>query len=218
MIRVFLVDDHLAVREGLRALLTTQSAFDLQVVGEASNGLELLAQLPATPTDVVLLDFNMPGMNGIETARQLKKHYPSVRVLALSMLDDEQYIIDMLEAGAHGYALKSGSSVEIVQGIQAVAAGKAFLGTAPGLLVLHKLSASQEHAPAAAPANAPLLSRREHEVLQLIAQGLTTSEMAEKLFTSKRTVETHRQHILEKTQMKNTAALIRFAMQQGLIA
>ncbi|MGI4832152.1 MAG: response regulator [Janthinobacterium lividum] len=217
MIRLFLVDDHLAVRVGLRALLTTQADLDLRVVGEASNGLELLAQLPTTPADVVLLDFNMPGMNGLETARQLKEHYPGVRILALSMLAEEQYIIDMLAAGAHGYVLKSGSSVEIVQGVQAVAAGQAFLGTAAGLVALHKLPASQEPAPAAAPAGVTLLSKREHEVLQLIAQGLTTSEMAEKLFTSKRTVETHRQNILAKTQMKNTAALIRFAMQQRLI-
>lgn len=216
MIRVFLVDDHTTVREGLRALLATQP--DVQVVSEASNGLELLAQLPTTPADVVLLDFNMPGMNGVETARQLKEHHPTVRVLALSMLDDERYIMEMLAAGALGYVLKSDSLAEIVQGIQAVAAGRQFLGTASGLAALHKLPLGQEDAPGPTTSSATPLSKREREVLQLIAQGLTTNEIADKLFTSRRTIETHRQNILEKTQMKNTAALIRFAVQQGLIA
>jgi DNA-binding NarL/FixJ family response regulator len=131
MIRVFLVDDHPLVRSGLRLLLAAQP--DLDIVGEASNGLELLVQLPTTPTDVVLLDLNMLGMDGPETTRQLQAQYPAVRVLALSMLDKESYIYQMLDAGASGYLLKSTSMEEIVTGIRTVAAGGQFLCTAAGL-------------------------------------------------------------------------------------
>lgn len=128
MIRVFLVDDHALVRSGLRLLLAAQP--DFTIVGEAGNGLELLAQLPTTPTNVVLLDVNMPGMGSPETLRHLQAQYPAVRVLVLSMLDQEAYIFQMLDAGARGYLLKSSSLEEISTGIRTVAAGDQFLCTA----------------------------------------------------------------------------------------
>ena len=212
MIRIFLVDDHQVVRSGLRLLLATQP--DLDIVGEASNGLELLAQLPTTPTDVVLLDVNMPGMDGPETARQLRKQYQEVRILALSMLDKEAYIFQMLDAGANGYILKSTGLEEIITGIRTVAVGGQYLCTASGMAALQKLRAGPSE-PAAKPGG---LSRRETEVLQLIAEGLTTNQIAEKLFTSRRTIETHRQNMLEKTHTKNTASLIKLAMSEGLIS
>jgi DNA-binding NarL/FixJ family response regulator len=215
MIRVFLVDDHHIVRSGLHLLLSAQP--DLEIVGEASNGLDLLAQLPSTPADVVLLDVNMPGMDGPETARQLHTHYPSVRILALSMLDKESYIFQMLDAGAHGYLLKSSGVDEIITGVRTVAAGGQFLCTAAGLMALHKLR-DGTRPEAAEPADKPgSLSRRELEVLQLISQGLTTGEIADKLFLSKRTIETHRQNMMEKMQVKNTASLIKQAMAEGLL-
>jgi DNA-binding NarL/FixJ family response regulator len=214
MIRVFLVDDHQVVRSGLRLLLEAQP--DLDIVGEASNGLELLAQLPATPTDVVLLDVNMPGLDGPSTARQLQEQYPEVAVLALSMLDREAYIFQMLDAGAKGYILKSTGLEEIIIGIRTVAAGGQYLCTAAGMAALHKLRESPEET-TAFPTKPGSLSKREKEVLQLISEGLTTGEIAEKLFTSKRTIETHRQNMLEKTQSKNTASLIKLAMTEGLI-
>jgi DNA-binding NarL/FixJ family response regulator len=215
MIRVFLVDDHHIVRSGLHLLLSAQP--DLQIVGEASNGLELLAQLPTTPADVVLLDVNMPGMDGPETARQLHTQYPDIRILALSMLDKESYIFQMLDAGAHGYLLKSSGVDEIITGVRTVAAGGQFLCTAAGLMALHKLRDGARPEPAE-PAEKPgSLSRRELEVLQLISQGLTTGEIAEKLFLSKRTIETHRQNMMEKMQVKNTAALIKQAMAEGIL-
>lgn len=216
MIRVFLVDDHQVVRSGLRLLLEGQP--DLAVVGEANNGLELLAQLPTTPTDVVLLDVNMPGLDGPATARQLTEQYPDVPVLALSMLDKEAYIFQMLDAGAKGYILKSTGLEEIIIGIRAVAAGGQYLCTAAGLAALHKLRESPEEITTAFPTKPGSLSKREKEVLQLISEGLTTGEIAEKLFTSKRTIETHRQNMLEKTQSKNTASLIKLAMSEGLIS
>ena len=215
MIRVFLVDDHQVVRSGLRLLLEAQP--DLEVVGEAGNGLELLAQLPTTPTDVVLLDVNMPGLDGPSTARQLQEQYPQVAVLALSMLDREAYIFQMLDAGAKGYILKSTGLEEVITGIRTVAAGGQYLCTAAGLAALHKLRDSPDE-PAALPGKPGSLSKREREVLQLISEGLTTGEIADKLFTSKRTIETHRQNMLEKTQSKNTAALIRLAVDEGLVS
>jgi len=214
MIRVFLVDDHQVVRSGLRLLLEAQP--DFEIVGEANNGLELLEQLPTMPTDVVLLDVNMPRLDGPATARQLKEQYPEVAVLALSMLDREAYIFQMLDAGAKGYILKSTGLEEIIIGIRTVAAGGQYLCTAAGLAALNKLRESPEET-TAFPTKPGSLSKREKEVLQLISEGLTTGEIAEKLFTSKRTIETHRQNMLEKTQSKNTASLIKLAMSEGLI-
>jgi len=221
MIRVFLVDDHALVRSGLRLLLAAQP--DLTIVGEAGNGLELLAQLPTTPTDVVLLDLNMPGMDGPETARQLREHYPDVHILALSMLDQDNYLFQMLDAGAKGYLLKSSPIEEVSAGIRTVAAGGQYLCAAVGLAALHKLrpGSGEGPPPPRLSANAPAkreLSRREAEILQFISEGATTNEIADKLFVSKRTVETHRQNLLEKTQTKNTAALIKLAMSEGLIS
>ncbi|WP_375417557.1 response regulator [uncultured Hymenobacter sp.] len=214
--RIFLVDDHALLRKGLRSLLSNQP--DLCVVGEAGNGHELLAQLPATPTDVVLLDLNMPGMNGVETAGQLREHYPAVQVLALSMLDETAYIYQMLDAGARGYILKNAGLDEIIHGIRTVAAGRLFLCSEVGLGALLQLRGGATGvAGITAAGQLSNLSKREIEVLQLIAEGYTNQEIADRIFTSKRTVETHRQNIIDKTQMKNTASLIRFAVSEGLV-
>lgn len=215
MIRVFLVDDHTLVRSGIRAVLSDEPS--LEVVGEASNGQELLDQLADTPADVVLLDMNMPILNGVETAARLHEDFPDVRVLVLSMLGDEHNIGRALDAGAHGYVLKNADKGEIVVAIQAVAAGKHFLCSDLGMAMLRKVLASEPTSSDPTSPQANGLSFREREVLQLIASGMTNQEISDKLFTSKRTVETHRQNILEKTQSKNTAALIKYAMQNGMI-
>lgn len=215
MIRIFLVDDHTIVREGLRAALSFDST--LKVVGEASNGQELLELLPSTPTDVVVLDMNMPVLDGLATTRRLREEFPDVRVLVLSMISHERNIGQLLDAGAHGYALKNLSKDEIISAIQAVAGGRQFLCSETGLLMLRKVLNQVGATPDEASKKPSDLSNREREVLQLIAAGLTTNEIAEKLFTSKRTIETHRQNIIEKAQVKNTAALIKYAMEHGLI-
>ncbi len=213
MSRIFLVDDHTIVRDGLRALLANEP--DIEVVGEASHGQELLDQLPTTPADVVLLDANMPVLDGLATTQRLRAEYPQVRVLILSMLAHERYIGQLFEAGASGYVLKSAEKAEILVAIQTVIAGRQFLCSDLGLNMLRKVLAKEEEPDETT--RASRLSRRETEVLQLLSEGLTTNEIAEKLFTSKRTIETHRQNILEKTQTKNTAALIRLAVTQGLL-
>jgi DNA-binding NarL/FixJ family response regulator len=215
MIRVFLVDDHPIVRDGIRSLLEREPT--VQVVGTAGNGQELLNQLPHTPTDLVLVDINMPVMDGYATTLRLREEYPDVRILALSMLVEDLYIGRMLDAGASGYLLKSASKDEILHAIRQVMDGKPFLCSEVGLAMLNKVLQWNNSAPAATPQKTQLLSKREMEVLQLIAEGLTNAEIADQLFTSKRTVETHRQNILEKTQAKNTAALVKLALADGLI-
>jgi DNA-binding NarL/FixJ family response regulator len=214
MIRVFLVDDHTVLRSGIHTMLDAQPG--ITVVGEAGDGQELLAQLPHTPADVVLLDINMPGMGGFETLQHLRQDYPDLSVLVLSMLENDHYVTQMLDAGAAGYVLKSAGLREIVYGIEQVAVGGMYVSTEIGLNALRKLHCLAPMGEEAETLAAPL-SKRELEILVLIAEGLTNAEMADKLFTSKRTIETHRQNIIEKTKVKNTAALIRFAMNKGLI-
>jgi len=210
MIRLFLVDDHAILREGLRVLFKQEGA--LQVVGEAENGEQLLAQLPTTPCDVVLLDLHMPGLDGLATTQRLHAEFPDVRVLVLSMVDNERAIGQVLAAGASGYVLKNAGHDEIVVAVQAVAAGKRFLCSELGLVMLERVLVGMPEPP---PKLASGLSAREQEILHLVADGLTTAQIAEKLYTSPRTVETHRQNILEKTGTKNTAALVKAAVSQG---
>ena len=216
MTKIILADDHTILRDGIRALLSAEA--DLEVVGEASNGAEVLAILENTPADVVLMDVQMPVLDGFATMPELRQRFPEVRVLVLTMLDHENYVARMLEAGALGYVLKNAAISEITHAIRTVAGNSPFLCTEIGLNMLYKAvaqSASQVHEEGSAGAD---LTARELEVLKLIAEGLTNGEIADKLFTSKRTIETHRQNIIAKTQAKNTAALIKLAVSRGLIS
>jgi DNA-binding NarL/FixJ family response regulator len=213
MIRLFLVDDHAVLRHGLRVLFQQDDA--LEIVGEAEEGEELLAQLPTTPCDVVLLDLHMPGLDGLATTQRLRAEFPDVRVLVLSMADNERAIGQVLAAGAHGYVLKNAGHDEIVMAVRSVAAGRRFLCSELGLAMLEKLLAVTPEPVVKVSGG---LSAREQEILQLVADGLTTAEIAEKLYTSPRTVETHRQNIMEKTGAKNTAALIKTAASQGWLS
>ncbi|MGY2131152.1 response regulator [Hymenobacter sp. HD11105] len=214
MIRVILADDHAIIRDGIRALLLEDKG--LEVLAEAGNGQELLDILATTPCDVVMMDVNMPLMDGFAAMPHLRQDFPEVKVLILSMLDHPNYVARMLDAGASGYVLKNADISEITHAIRTVAAGRQYLCTEIGLTLLQQVSTA-----APLPDNGVRkpndLSKRELEVLALIAEGMTNAEIADKLFTSKRTIETHRQNIIEKTQAKNTAALIKYAVSQGLI-
>lgn len=214
MTRLFLVDDHAVLRHGLRAIFQQEPA--LEVVGEAENGEQLLAQLPTTPCDVVLLDLHMPGLDGLATTQRLHTEFPDVRILILSMVDNERAIGQVLAAGASGYVLKNASHDELLVAVRAVAAGQRFLCSELGLLMLEKVLVSTPPEPPAKLASG--LSAREREILQLVAEGMTTAQIAEKLFTSPRTVETHRQNIMEKTGAKNTASLVKTAVSQGWLS
>ena len=215
MIRVFIVDDHTLIRDGLRTLLEADPEFAM--VGEAGNGQELLDQLPTVAADVVLLDLNMPVLDGLATTLRLRAEYPDLRILLLSMMTHERTIGEAMAAGAHGYVLKNADKYEVVAALRGVAAGKRFLCSEIGLGLLEKLLL-QEPRPSA-PGTSPgvHLTHREREILQLVASGLTNQEIADQLFTSKRTVESHRQNLLEKTGVRNTPALIKYAMEHGLL-
>jgi DNA-binding NarL/FixJ family response regulator len=218
MTRIILADDHTILRDGIRALLSADA--DLDVVGEASNGAEVLAMLETTPADVVLMDVQMPVLDGFATMPELRRRFPEVRVLVLTMLDHENYVARMFDAGALGYVLKNAAISEITHAIRTVAGGNQFLCTEIGLNMLYKAvaqSASVSIDDAGGHAGSELTAR-ELEVLKLIAEGLTNGEISDKLFTSKRTIETHRQNIIAKTQAKNTAALIKLAVSRGLIS
>ena len=215
MIRVFIVDDHTLIRDGLRALLEADPLFE--VVGEAGNGQALLDLLPTVAADVVLLDLNMPVLDGLATTHRLREEYPHLRILLLSMMTHERTIGEALAAGAHGYVLKNADKYEVVAALQGVASGKRFLCSEIGLGLLEKLLLQEPRPPAPGTSPGVHLTHREREILQLVASGLTNQEIADKLFTSKRTVESHRQNLLEKTGVRNTPALVKYAMEHGLL-
>ncbi|PJJ53355.1 response regulator [Hymenobacter chitinivorans] len=216
MTRIILADDHTILREGIRALLVAEP--DFEVVGEASNGQQLLDLLATTPADIVLLDLTMPELDGFAVLPLVRTQHPETRLLILSMLEHERYVAQALDAGATGYILKNAAIAEILHAIRTVAVGHPFLCTEIALELLRKLTLNMEKQWEESLEPRPAdLSTRELEVLQLIAEGLTNAEIADKLFTSKRTIETHRQNIIEKTQAKNTAALIKFAVSSGLV-
>lgn len=234
MQKVILVDDHQIVRKGIRHLLEDASA-DLEVVAEAASAQELFDLLPHTQADIILLDLGLPGMDGLAATSYLKAHYPELKVLVLSMMDQEQHVAKAMAAGAEGYLFKSSNQDELIQALQLVASGNKYITPQLSLKLLQKeepvsLSSAQYQVLARADVlarEAPVrtevaarpetLSKREIEVLKLIAEGYTAEKIADKIFTSKRTVETHRQNMLEKTKSRNTANLIVYAHRHHLL-
>jgi len=214
MIRLFLTDGHLPTREHLRTGLG--AAPGLVVVGEAGTGDELLAQLASVAATVVLFDLSLPGPDVFALLPALREQYPQLRVLAHGCLTNEHYVARSFDLGAHGYLTKDAPLTELAHGLTTVAGGRPFLSSAIGLALL---SRCYTHGPVTSDGGRATLglSKREMEVLNLVADGLTNAEIAGKLFTSKRTIETHRQNIMDKTQTRNTAALIKLAVRQGLL-
>ncbi len=215
MIRVLITEDHNIVRNGITTLLNQE--VDIEVVGQAHNGLEALELLnQGLAVDVVLTDINMPGMNGMELTQKIKASFPDINVLILSMLDQEDYIIRSIQSGASAYILKNISPEELTFAIRHVhLRSERYLCSELAFKLLDKVSKTKEHA--FIPATDIDLTRREVEILNLISEGYTNQEIADKLYTSKRTVEGHRQSLLDKTGSKNSAALVRFAVLNGLI-
>jgi DNA-binding NarL/FixJ family response regulator len=211
---VLIADDHKIIRIGLRGII--QKEKDIVVAGEASNGDEVLAFLKETVVDVVLMDIDMGHTNGIETTKKIKELYPEIHILALTMHEEEEYIIEMLEAGASGYLLKDTDSVDLITALNTVAKGDSYYSQKVSASLLKALT-NLRTAPSTKPRKDIPLSEREIEVLRMIAQEYTNGEIAEKLFISIRTVDTHRRNILEKLQVKNTAGLVKYALENALI-
>jgi DNA-binding NarL/FixJ family response regulator len=227
MTSVIIADDHKLVREGLKSMLLRPDS-GIVLAGEAASGTEVLSLLEKRVADMVLMDYDMPGLNGIEATHQAKVRFPEVKVLMLSMMDNEKLVMEAIGAGARGYVLKTASCNELLRAIRTVAEGEEYFSTDIARMLLKKLQAAPAEAPmagngrafsggAAAQAVPANLSPRELEVLHLVAKGYTNHQIGEMLFTSRRTVETHRQNLLEKTGTNNTATLILFAVTQGLV-
>ena len=209
MIRVLVVDDHAVVRSGLKLLLAAE--VDLEVVGEAGTAREAVFEVRAQRPDVVLLDVVMPGESGIEAVPKLLHESPETKVLVLSMQDDPNYVREAFSAGASGYVLKEAADAEVVDAIRQVAGGGRYVHPVLGA----RMVAADAEAKAAAAADP--LSDREREVLKLLALGHTNQEIAKLLFISVRTAETHRAHIMRKLGLETRAALVRYAIEHGLL-
>jgi len=211
-INVYIADDHKIVRDGLKALLATHSP-KWEVVGEADNGQDAVRDIRALSPDIVLIDIAMPLLNGIDAVRSIIAERPACRIIALSMYRSREFVAGMLQAGARGYVLKDSAFLELADAIETVSAGRVYLGKEIADIVVdeYRRGRSQFRDIGTGP-----LSDREREVLQLLAEGRTTREIAEKLSLSPKTVETHRSQIIRKLGTSSIAKLTKYAIRQGL--
>jgi two-component system, NarL family, response regulator NreC len=222
-IRIVLVDDHDIVRTGLKSFLETQEGF--QIVGEAGSGSQAIQVSQAICPDVVVMDITMPGMDGLEATRQLKVLCPQVQVLALTVHEDKQYFFEMLAAGATGYVTKQAAADELVAAIHAVSQGNVYLQPtlARWLLDDYRRLSDQDYFQEPAQTDESdlseekMLSKRERQVLELVAEGRTTPQISELLGISPKTVARHRERIMNKLNLHSAAELVRFAIRKGLI-
>ena len=203
-IRVALVDDHSLVRDGIKALLAVMAP--LEVVGEAENGADAIEMVGRCKPDLLLVDISLKDLNGLELTRVLRSQYPSLKVLMLSMYDNNEYVSESVRAGASGYVLKNSPSREIIAAIEAIASGGTFYSAEIAQRLIADKSTDNE------------LTPRESQVLYKMAQGLNNKEMARELDISVRTVETHRLSIRRKLNIDKPAALVKYAIDHGIIS
>jgi DNA-binding NarL/FixJ family response regulator len=204
-IKLFIVDDHYMVIEGIHSLL--QHEANIEWMGHAGNAASCLAFLQQQTPDIILMDINLPGMSGIDLCREVKERYPGIYILGLSTFNQQSFIEKMISNGASGYVIKNATQQELMDAIITVCAGKEFLSF-DAAMAIRKPNAQNK---------IPIVTRREVEVLDLIASGLTNHEIAQKLFISTTTVDTHRKNLLAKLEAKNTASLVRIAMELKII-
>lgn len=212
-IKIYIVDDHQMLIDGLKALLVNEPQFI--IAGEALNGEKALSEIPQLKPDIVLTDINMPGMDGIQLTSRLKKDAPEMKVIALSMFGERATITDMLEAGVNGYILKNTGKDELISALQKVAGGGMFFSNEVSSEMMKAISQKQKPQETGEKVS---LTSRETEIIQLIAQEMSNAMIAEKLFISERTVETHRKNIFRKTNTKTIVGLIKWAFENKIIS
>lgn len=211
VIRTLLADDHTVLRKGLKSLLDQQQ--DIEVVGEAEDGLEVVKLAKKLEPDIVILDIGMPTMNGIQATQHIVAEVPNTRVLALSMHSDHQFVVKMLQAGASGYLLKDCAFEELIAAVRTITDGKFYLSKdVTGVVINDYINKIQ----ATTSIDQPVLTSREREILQLITEGKSTAETADLLNVSAKTVETHRKNIMDKLNIHTIAELTKYAVREGL--
>ncbi len=217
MIKILLVEDHMVVRNGIKLLLESQEGFE--VVGEASNGKEALDFLRTNPVpDIVLTDISMDEMDGMELLQILNTQYSSIKVVILSMLNQINYVIEAFESGLAGYLVKNVGYNELLFGLNHIANGGRYMSEEIAMILLDQVRSGQSYAHIPGEMQTDFdISERELEVLKLIAEGYTNVEIADKIFLSKRTVEGHRQNLIDKAGVRNTAHLVKFAFERGIL-
>jgi len=212
-IRILVVDDHTILRVGLRMMLNAQP--DIEVIGEASDGNQAVSEAMRLVPDVILMDIAMPDCNGIEATRQVKRLQPETRILVLTMHENEEYLFQVLRAGASGYILKEAADTELITAIRTVSSGRFYLSpSAQSIMVgdyLQRVRSGEERDSYSA------LTEREREILKLVAEGYTNNQIAERLTISPKTVDTHRTHIMDKLNLHSRAELVKYAMRRGLL-
>ncbi|MDQ3108665.1 MAG: response regulator transcription factor [Bacteroidota bacterium] len=215
MIKIFIADDHSLVRSGIKSIIVDHERFE--VVGEASDGGEAFEKIQDLQPDIAIVDISMPGLTGINLTKKIIQHFPLIKVMILSMHDSEEYISKALEAGATGYLLKDSEREEIVLAIDKIAAGETYCGKNVSQILINSFVRARGKQNMLAPQSEPVLSKREIQIVRLIAKGLSNKEIATTLFISTRTVDAHRYNIMQKTHVRNTAELVMYAVNYKLI-
>lgn len=213
LIKVMIVDDHVIVRDGFRSMLTSHP--EIELVLEAENGLEAIERLQDTKVDVILMDIQMPKMKGIEATRKIIEQNPDQRIIAFTNYEEKAYVKQMAQAGACGYLLKDADKEEITEAIHAVASGETYFSRKIGKILLGNLMQTRYEAPSLAMPED--LTKREIEILKLLAEEMTNAQIGEKLCISPRTVDAHRRNMLHKIGAKNAVGLVKFAMHHGIV-
>ena len=212
-IHILLADDHAILRAGLKMMLNAQP--DMEVIGEAHDGRQALHEALRLHPDVILMDITMPDMNGIEATRQVKKQLPDVKVLILTMHENDEYVFQALRAGASGYLLKEAADTDLINALHVIQSGNFYLSPAAQSVMvgdyLQRVHAGEEKDSYSS------LTEREREILKLVAEGFTNNQIAERLVISPKTVDTHRTHIMDKLNLHSRAELVKYAMRRGLL-
>jgi DNA-binding NarL/FixJ family response regulator len=211
MIRILLADDHTLVRESLVSLL--QAGGDVQVVAQAADGLETVSKAIAAQPDIVVTDIAMPRLNGIEVVRRLREALPQVKVLVLTMHQEDEYVLQAVRAGAAGYLVKDSAAEELLAAVRSLYAGQGYFGPQAS----KALAEQMQHPERQVDDPYGRLTAREREVFHLIVEGMTTKEIARRLDISVKTAENHRARVLDKLDVRNTAELVRYALRRGLL-